>query len=94
MRSPEEFVSGVAPSVETVASDKYPVSRPLFFYVKKAHLGVIPGLKEYAEFFVSDKIIGADGPLVEYGLVPLPAAELKEVQELVKSGKTLTTAAK
>jgi phosphate transport system substrate-binding protein len=87
-------VNGVEPSVETVASGKYPVSRPLFFYVKKAHLGVIPGLKEYAEFFVSDKIIGADGPLVEYGLVPLPDAERKEVQELVKSGKTLTTAAK
>jgi phosphate transport system substrate-binding protein len=87
-------VSGVEPSLETVASGKYPVSRPLFFYVKKAHLGVIPGLKEYAEFFVSDKIIGADGPLVEYGLVPLPDAERKEVQDLVKTGKTLTTAAK
>ncbi len=42
-------MSGVEPSLETVASGKYPVSRPLFFYVKKAHLGVIPGLKEYAE---------------------------------------------
>ncbi len=50
-------VSGVEPSLETVASGKYPVSRPLFFYVKKAHLGVIPGLKEYAEFFTSDKIL-------------------------------------
>ncbi len=87
-------VSGVEPSLETVASGKYPVSRPLFFYVKKAHLGVIPGLKEYAEFFTSDKILAADGPLAEYGLVPLPDAERKEVQDLVKSGKTLTTAAK
>jgi phosphate transport system substrate-binding protein len=87
-------ISGVEPSVETVASGKYPVSRPLFFYVKKAHLGVIPGLKEYAEFFTSDKILSADGPLVEYGLVPLPDAERKEVQDLVKSGKTLATAAK
>jgi phosphate transport system substrate-binding protein len=87
-------VNGVEPSLETVASGKYPVSRPLFFYVKKAHLGVIPGLKEYAEFFTSDKILAADGPLVEYGLVPLPDAERKEVQDLVKSGKTLATAAK
>jgi phosphate transport system substrate-binding protein len=87
-------VSGVEPSLETVASGKYPVSRPLFFYVKKAHLGVIPGLKEYVEFFTSDRILSADGPLVEYGLVPLPDAERKEVQELVKSGKTLSTAAK
>ena len=42
-------MSGVAPSTETIASGEYPVSRPLFFYVKKAHIGVIPGLKEYAQ---------------------------------------------
>ncbi len=87
-------ISGVEPSLETVASGKYPVSRPLYFYVKKAHLGVIPGLKEYVEFFTSDRILGADGPLTEYGPVPLPDAERKEVQELVKTGKTLATAAK
>ena len=46
-------VSGVKPSVETIAAGKYPVSRPLYFYVKKAHIGVIPGLKEYVEFFSS-----------------------------------------
>lgn len=87
-------ISGVEPSVETVATGKYPVSRPLFFYVKKAHLGVIPGLKEYVEFFTSDKLLSADGPLVEYGLVPLPDAERSEVQALVKTGKTLESAAK
>jgi phosphate transport system substrate-binding protein len=48
------------------------VSRPLFFYVKKAHIGVIPGLKEYAQFFVSDEIAGPDGPLAQYGLVSDP----------------------
>jgi phosphate transport system substrate-binding protein len=82
-------ISGVAPSVETVANGKYPVSRPLFFYVKKAHVGVIPGLKEYVEFFTSDRIIGAKGPLAAYGLVPLPDPERKAVQELVKDGKTM-----
>lgn len=87
-------ISGVEPSVETVASGKYPVSRPLFFYVKKAHLGVIPGLKEYVEYFTSDKLLSADGPLAEYGLVPLPDAERAEVQELVKTGKVLESAAK
>jgi len=87
-------ISGVEPSLETIASGEYPISRPLFFYVKKAHLGVIPGLKEYVAFFTSDKILSADGPLVEYGLVPLPDAERIEVQELVKSGRTLTTAGK
>ncbi len=72
-------MEGVMPSVETIASGEYPVSRPLFFYVKKAHLGEIPGLKEYAEFFVSDEIAGEGGPLAEYGLVPDP--ELAATQE-------------
>lgn len=82
-------VSGVTPSVETVATGKYPVSRPLFFYVKKAHLASIPGMKEYVEFFTSDKMIGASGPLANYGLVPLPDAERKAVQEVVKTGKVM-----
>jgi phosphate transport system substrate-binding protein len=77
-------MGGIQPSVETISSGKYPVSRPLFFYVKKAHVGVIPGLKEYATFFVSDKMIGEDGPLAEYGLVPLPEAEAKAVRETVE----------
>jgi phosphate transport system substrate-binding protein len=83
-------MGGVTPSVETIAEGKYPVSRPLFFYVKKAHVGVIPGLKEYAEFFVSDKMIGEDGPLAGYGLVPLPEAEAKAVRETVKDLKNWT----
>lgn len=82
-------MSSIAPSVETIATGKYPVSRPLFFYVKKAHIGVTPGLKEYVEFFTSTKMIGADGPLAEYGLVPLPEAELKALQDAVKTAKTM-----
>lgn len=82
-------VGDVTPSVETVASGKYPVSRPLFFYVKKAHLGVIPGLKEYVEFFTSDRVLGSKGPLASYGLVPLPDSERKELQQLVKDGKSM-----
>src|SRR5262249_62114520 len=82
-------MSGVTPSVETIATGKYPVSRPLFFYVKKDHIGVIPGLKEYVEFFTSDRMIGAKGPLASYGLVPLPDAERKDVQDLVKRGKPM-----
>ncbi|WP_226782246.1 substrate-binding domain-containing protein [Oceaniglobus trochenteri] len=65
-------MTGVVPSTETISTGEYPVSRPLFFYVKKAHIGVIPGLKEYAEFFVADEIAGPDGPLAEYGLVADP----------------------
>lgn len=77
-------MDGVTPSTDTVASGEYPVSRPLFFYVKKAHLGVIPGLQEYIDFFVSDEIAGPDGPLAAYGLVSDP--ELAATQEMVANG--------
>lgn len=74
-------MGGVVPSTESIAAGEYPVSRPLYFYVKVAHLGVIPGLQEYVEFFVSDDMAGPDGPLAEYGLVSDP--ELAKTQELV-----------
>ncbi|MEQ8822931.1 MAG: substrate-binding domain-containing protein [Filomicrobium sp.] len=82
-------MGGISPSVETISTGKYPVSRPLFFYVKKAHIGVIPGLKEYVEFFTSTKMIGPDGPLAEYGLVPMPKNELDELQKAVSELKTM-----
>jgi phosphate transport system substrate-binding protein len=78
-------VSGVAPSVETISSGDYPISRPLYFYVKNAHISVIPGLKEYIEFFVSDEMAGPGGPLANYGLVPDP--ELAATQEMVTNLK-------
>ena len=68
-------MSGIVPSTESISTGEYPVSRPLFFYVKKAHIGVIPGLKEFAEFFVAEEIAGPDGPLAEYGLVADPELE-------------------
>ncbi|HEY9039070.1 MAG TPA: substrate-binding domain-containing protein [Roseovarius sp.] len=74
-------MSGVVPTTESIAAGEYPVSRPLYFYIKAAHLGVIPGLQEYAEFFVSDDIAGPDGPLAEYGLVSDP--ELVATQDAV-----------
>jgi len=80
-------MSGVTPSVETIATGEYPVSRPLFFYIKAAHVGVIPGLQEYASFFVSDDIAGPFGPLAAYGLVSDP--ELAEVQATVTNLTTM-----
>ena len=80
-------MGAVQPSTETIASGEYPVSRPLFFYIKKAHIGVIPGLKEFAEFFVNDEIAGPDGPLAEYGLVSDP--ELSETQSAVSDEKVM-----
>ena len=76
-------MNGVVPSVETIASAEYPVSRPLYFYVKKAHIGVIPGLKEYVAFFMSDDIAGPDGPLAAYGLVSDP--ELAATQAAIEA---------
>lgn len=73
-------IDGVFPSVETISSGDYPISRPLYFYVKDAHLDVIPGLKEYVQFFLSDDMAGPEGALAQYGLVPDP--ELAATQEV------------
>jgi len=80
-------MSGIEPNTETISSGEYPVSRPLFFYIKKAHIGVIPGLKEFAEFFVADEIAGPDGPLAAYGLVSDPA--LAETQDAIANEKVI-----
>src|SRR6056297_1405516 len=80
-------MSGVSPSTETIATGEYPVSRPLFFYVKKAHIGVIPGLKEYAQFFTADEIAGPGGPLSNYGLVADP--ELAKTQAKIAEEVTM-----
>ena len=80
-------MSGVSPSTETISTGEYPVSRPLYFYIKKAHIGVIPGLKEYAEFFVSNEIAGPSGPLANYGLVSDP--ELSGTQAMIASEETM-----
>ena len=80
-------MSGVVPSTESISTGEYPVSRPLFFYVKKAHIGVIPGLKEYAQFFIADEIAGPTGPLANYGLVADP--ELADTQNAVANEVTM-----
>lgn len=81
-------MSGVVPTVDAIASGDYPVSRPLYFYIKAAHLDVIDGLKDFAEFFVSDDVAGPDGPLAEYGLVSDP--ELADVQATMSDEAIMT----
>ena len=76
-------ISDVIPSTESIASGDYPVSRPLYFYMKKAHISVIPGLKDYAAFFTAEEIAGPDGPLAEYGLVADPL--LEQTQEQIEN---------
>jgi phosphate transport system substrate-binding protein len=73
-------VGGTSPTFENIASGKYPVSRSLFFYVKKAHIGIIPGLKEYLAEWTANGTFGEDGYLIDKGLIPLPAAAMKEAQ--------------
>ncbi|MCB2090921.1 MAG: PstS family phosphate ABC transporter substrate-binding protein [Alphaproteobacteria bacterium] len=74
------IVEGSAPTFENIADKVYKVSRSLFFYVKKAHVGVIPGIKEYLSEFLSDKAMGDFGYLAEKGLIPLTSEELEKVR--------------
>jgi phosphate transport system substrate-binding protein len=74
-------MSDVVPTTQSISTGEYPVSRPLYFYIKAAHVGVIPGLQEFASFFVADELAGPSGPLADYGLVSDP--ELADTQAAV-----------
>ena len=65
-------VDGVTPTFDSIATGKYKVSRSLFFYVKKDHIGSIPGIREYMAAFMDETAIGNDGYLLDKGLIPLP----------------------
>lgn len=82
-------VNGVTPSEATVISGKYPVSRPLYFYVKGEHLQAIKGLPQYVEFFVSPKVSGPNSKLVNAGLIPLSSSERSKILADFKAGKTV-----
>ncbi len=87
-------IDGVEPGLETIASFDYPISRPLYFYVKNAHRGVISGLNEFLTEYASDAAMGAGGYLSERGLVVLGTEELAKVQEAVSTGVTMEAPAK
>ncbi len=84
------FIDGVQPTFEAIADGSYPVSRPLFFYVKKAHVRTIPGLKEFLAEFTSEKAWGDEGYLTDKGLIPMPEAERKEVRTAVQNLKPMS----
>ena len=75
------FIDGEEPTFEAIADGKYPVSRPLYVYVKKAHADVIPGLKEFLNEFTSDKAWGEDGYLADKGMIPMPEVERQKFHE-------------
>ncbi|GAB4261234.1 MAG: PstS family phosphate ABC transporter substrate-binding protein [Methylomicrobium sp.] len=82
-------IEGVEPGFDEIASGAYPVSRPLYIYVKKAHVSVIPGLKEFLEEFTSEKAWGEDGYLGDKGLIPMQEAERKRFADDVAHLKEL-----
>lgn len=76
-------VDGVSPTFEKIADGSYPVSRSLFFYVKKAHIGVIPGIKGFLAEWTATSTLGEDGYLIDKGLIPLPKADQKAAKAKV-----------
>jgi phosphate transport system substrate-binding protein len=82
-------INGVEAKQDTIATFEYPISRPLYFYVKNAHRGVIPGLNEFLAEYASEAAMGPDGYLEERGLVVLAPEALAEVQAAVTAGTTM-----
>ena len=75
------LVEGVEPDFDLIAEGSYPVSRPLYFYGKAAHIGVIPGLSEFMQAFTDEDTYGEDGYLSDRGLIPMPEEEREEFRE-------------
>ena len=82
-------IDGVSPTFEAIADGSYPVSRPLFFYAKKAHIGVIPGIEEFVAEFTSEKAWGDEGYLAEKGMIPMPREERSKYADDAKMKNTL-----
>ena len=80
-------VGGVAPTFENISSGKYGVSRPLYLYVKNAHVDKISGIKEFLKEFTSEKAWGPDGYLADKGLIPMPDAERNKFRADAKANK-------
>jgi phosphate transport system substrate-binding protein len=83
------MIDGVDPSIETIADKSYPVSRPLYFYVKTAHRGVIPNLNEFIEEYMSEDALEAGGYLSDRGLVALSDDRRAALQDAVLNGKSM-----
>ena len=83
------FIDNQAPTFDAIADGSYPISRPLFFYVKKAHADVIPGMKEYLGEFTSDKAWGEEGYLADKGMIPMPTEERAKFAANVKLLKAI-----
>jgi len=83
------IVDGIKPTFENIASQDYPVSRPLYFYVKTVHIGKVPGIQEYVAEFTSEKAWGPDGYLSDRGLIPMLDHERHNVHASAESLENL-----
>jgi len=83
------IVEGNMPSFERIANGDYPISRSLFFYVKKEHVGKVPGIAEFVAAFTNEDAWGTDGYLVDKGLIPLPEADRASMAKQAKALATL-----
>lgn len=82
-------INHVIPSKDTIAKGMYPIARPLFFYIKKAHIGVISGLKDFVEYFLSESMIDPESPLADYGLVAMSFSERVSQRKDFDDGKIM-----
>jgi len=85
-------INGVAPSFEAIASKTYPVSRPLFMYAKKAHIGVVPNMQGFLAEFTSEKAWGDNGYLADKGMIPMPEPMRKQVAASVAAQAAMSGA--
>ncbi|MDV2078812.1 substrate-binding domain-containing protein [Marinobacter xestospongiae] len=83
-------INGMEPTMENISSDAYPVARSLWFYVKKAHVGVVPGIAEYVAEFTSEGTWGNNGYLADVGLIPLARSARMQASENANNMRTMT----
>ena len=83
-------INGVEPTPENISAEDYPVARSLFFYIKQAHVGVVPGIQEYVAEFTSEGAWGDNGYLVDVGLIPNPRSERVKIAKAAKELKPMT----
>ena len=84
-------IAGIEPTLEGIQDYSYPIARPLQFYVKKAHIGSVPGIEEFLQEFTSSRAMGDDGYLTDIGLVALSDDDADEIRERVSNLTTLST---
>ena len=82
-------IDNILPTVENISSGKYPVARSMYFYIKNEHNKTNPALQEFANLFMSEKMIADDGILTEIGLIPLNEKDRKNAQDIVKNSQKL-----